>query len=218
MLRSAFMASRLIRPIEQLSPRRAADFGGKAKGLALMARGAFPIPRAFAISAGAADAHFAKVLDEASLPEALIESGEYDDEKLEALRARVQNAELDPALDAALVKAVEELLREGDVLAVRSSGTLEDTEDYSAAGLHETILGIRSVDEVRAGIKKIWASLFAPRILTYLEAQHKHATPRMGVILQRMIEPRISGVFFTANPLTGDAGEIVVDASYGLGT
>lgn len=183
-----------------------------------MARGAFPIPKAFAISASAADAHFSNVLDESSLPEALIETGDYDDEKLAELRARIQRAELDPALDAALVEAVESLLAEGGALAIRSSGTLEDTEDYSAAGLHETILGIATIDEARAAIKRIWASLFAPRILTYLEAQHKHATPRMGVILQRMIEPRVSGVFFTANPLTGDAGEIVVDASYGLGT
>lgn len=183
-----------------------------------MARGAFPIPKAFAISASAADEHFARVLDETALPEALIESGDYDDEKLAQIRARIQRAEFDPELDAALVAAVEEMLSEGGLLAIRSSGTLEDTEDYSAAGLHETILGISDVDEVRSAIKRIWASLFAPRILTYLEAQHRHATPRMGVILQRMITPRVSGVFFTANPLTGDAGEIVVDASYGLGT
>jgi pyruvate,water dikinase len=41
-------------------------------------------------------------------------------------------------------------------------------------------------------------------------------TPKVGVIVQRMIEPDCAGVMFTKNPLTGSA-ERVIEASWGLG-
>jgi phosphohistidine swiveling domain-containing protein len=212
------MASRMIRPIESLSPRRASDFGGKVRGLALMARAGFPVPKAVAISVRAAEEHFERVLDDDSRPEVLLVTGDYDAESLAAIRERVVGAPLDAALEKELERAIAELLSEGGSLAVRSSATLEDTDDYSAAGLHETILGLTTVTHVSRAIREIWSSLFEPRVLTYLRAQRRDAPPKMGVILQKLVEPRAAGVFFTANPLTGDAGEVVIDAAYGLGT
>lgn len=212
------MASKMIRPLESLSPRRANEFGGKVRGLALLSRAGFPVPKAMAISVRAAEEHFARVLDEDSRPEVLLVSGEYDAESLGRLRAQVENAPLEPAFERELEQAVAELLERGGRLAVRSSATLEDTDDYSAAGLHETILGLSTADEVGKAIRTIWGSLFEPRVLTYLRAQRRDDLPRMGIILQKLVEPRAAGVFFTVNPLTGDAGEVVIDASYGLGT
>jgi pyruvate,water dikinase len=40
--------------------------------------------------------------------------------------------------------------------------------------------------------------------------------PRVGVVVQRMIEPDCAGVMFTRNPLNG-ADERVIEASWGLG-
>jgi rifampicin phosphotransferase len=40
----------------------------------------------------------------------------------------------------------------------------------------------------------------------------------MTVVVQRMINPTVAGVMFTANPLTGCRTEMVVDAAAGLGT
>src|SRR5262249_37941684 len=39
----------------------------------------------------------------------------------------------------------------------------------------------------------------------------------IAVVVQAMIPSEVSGVLFTANPLTGHRGEIVIDASFGLG-
>ena len=33
-----------------------------------------------------------------------------------------------------------------------------------------------------------------------------------------MVPAEVSGVLFTVNPLTGDAGEVVINAAYGLGS
>ena len=40
----------------------------------------------------------------------------------------------------------------------------------------------------------------------------------MGVVIQRMIDSRCSGVMFTRSPSTGDRSVVVVEASWGLGS
>ena len=40
---------------------------------------------------------------------------------------------------------------------------------------------------------------------------------RMGVVVQRMVDPVAAGVLFTANPITGTRTQMVVDAAPGLG-
>ena len=39
----------------------------------------------------------------------------------------------------------------------------------------------------------------------------------MAVVVQRMIDPAVVGVVFTANPITGTRTEMVIDAVRGLG-
>src|SRR5205085_5476747 len=43
------------------------------------------------------------------------------------------------------------------------------------------------------------------------------ASVAMAVIVQEMIPSEISGVTFTANPVSGDRGEIIVESSWGMG-
>ncbi len=39
----------------------------------------------------------------------------------------------------------------------------------------------------------------------------------MGVAVQKMVDATVSGVVFTVNPITGDAGQMVVEMAWGLG-
>ncbi|MBU3188357.1 hypothetical protein KPL51_02055 [Clostridium bowmanii] len=39
----------------------------------------------------------------------------------------------------------------------------------------------------------------------------------MSVVIQKMIIPEVSGIMFTADPVSGNRGIISIDASYGLG-
>ncbi len=104
-------------------------------------------------------------------------------------------------------------------VAVRSSATTEDLPDASSAGQLDTVLGVTGVPELMAAIAKCWDSLHGTRAVAYREAHGVgHAAARMAVVVQRMVDPAVAGVLFTANPLTGRRTEMMVDAAPGLGT
>src|ERR1700682_4915823 len=118
----------------------------------------------------------------------------------------------------------EEIARSYDALgvdcsvAVRSSATAEDLRDASFAGGQESVLNVRGRDAVLDAVAKCWASLQGERVRAYRS--------RMGVsedglgiavIVQRMVRARISGVIFTAEPVSGDRNTLAIDACPGLG-
>ena len=119
---------------------------------------------------------------------------------------------------------VEEAIRDAyqqlasPIVAVRSSATAEDLPGASFAGQHETFLGLSNSEEVFSALKRCWASLWSVRALIYRQRQGiAHASVRMAVIVQRMVQASASGVLFTCNPVTGARDELVLNASWGLG-
>lgn len=107
----------------------------------------------------------------------------------------------------------------GEPVAVRSSASAEDLPDASFAGQHETVLDVSGDEELITAIRTCWQSLDAPRAITYREARGRADQPAaMAVVVQRMVDPAIAGVAFTANPITGTRTEIVIDAVAGLGS
>ena len=63
---------------------------------------------------------------------------------------------------------------------------------------------------------KVRASAHHESARAYRRTLGMDDTPRVAVVVQRMIEPDCAGVMFTKNPLTG-ARERVVEAAWGLG-
>lgn len=105
----------------------------------------------------------------------------------------------------------------GDVpLAVRSSSAAEDLGDASFAGQYESVLDVRGPDELAAAVRRVRASLATERVRRYQAGVSADAVGRIGVVVQRQVAADVSGVAFTANPVTG-ADEIVVSAVRGLG-
>jgi len=104
--------------------------------------------------------------------------------------------------------------------AVRSSGTAEDLESASFAGQYETLLDVR-VDELPAAVGRVIDSASTSRVAVYREARAgatgETAAPSMAVLVQVMVEADASGVAFTANPVTGERGEVVITAARGFG-
>lgn len=104
--------------------------------------------------------------------------------------------------------------------AVRSSGAVEDLPDASYAGLYESYLGVESANLAEAVLRCI-AAADADRVRAYRDRRSSSegvgARPRMAVLVQRMVDAVAAGVAFTANPVSGDRGEIVVTAVRGLG-
>jgi pyruvate,water dikinase len=103
-------------------------------------------------------------------------------------------------------------------VAVRSSAADEDTAGASFAGQYETQLNVRGVEAVADAVARCWASTSGPRVRAY---RRQRGLPQrdspMAVLIQQLVVPDVSAIVFSMNPLTGDSGQVVISASWGLG-
>ena len=105
-----------------------------------------------------------------------------------------------------------------DPVAIRSSGTLEDLPNSSFAGQYDTYLNIKGMEQILIYVKKCFASLWSERAVTYRFNNHlTNKEPEIAVIIQKMVRADISGILFTANPITSDKTELVIESNFGLG-
>jgi pyruvate,water dikinase len=210
---------RVLKRIESVVPRRASGYGGKARSLAALARAGFPVPAAYAMPGWVGDSFYSSVLDVNDRPRALLREPYVSDSRLQSIAERVREATLPQDVVRSVKDAVLAMRDEGATsFAVRSSATHEDQEGASAAGMHSTVLNLVREDEILQAIKVSWSSLFRPRVLSYLRTFDEDLPVSVGIVIQAMVPGEVSGVLFTANPLTGDAGEVVINAAYGLGS
>ena len=122
-----------------------------------------------------------------------------------------RNLEVSADATADLLRAARAL---GDVpLAVRSSGVNEDGADASYAGLFTTVLDVRGEAALVEAVRACWRSAFDTQVTSYAGAQ----PPRLAVLIQPMVAATAAGVAFTADPVTGERGCIVIDAVAGIG-
>jgi pyruvate,water dikinase len=210
---------RVLKRIESVVPRRASGYGGKARNLAALARAGFPVPAAYAMPGWVGDSFFSSILEIEDRPRALLRTPHVPDVRLQSIAERVREATLPQDVVRSVSDALLAMTEEGATgFAVRSSAMHEDQEGASAAGMHSTVLNLMREDEVLDAIKVCWSSLFRPRVLSYLRALGEDIPVSVGVVIQAMVPSEVSGVLFTANPLTGDSGEVVINAAYGLGS
>ena len=101
--------------------------------------------------------------------------------------------------------------------AVRSSASVEDSGEFSCAGLFKSYLQVQGIDNIIACIAKVWASLESPEFEAYWKHNmNSKCIPRMAVIIQEMVQPQLSGVVFTKNPVSGFS-ETIIEAGKGTG-
>jgi len=102
--------------------------------------------------------------------------------------------------------------------AVRSSATAEDLPTASFAGQHDSYLNVVGSASVLEHVSRCWASLYTERAVAYrLRNGFDHRTVRMAVVVQQMVFPEVSGVLFTADPVTSNRKVASVEATFGLG-
>ena len=89
--------------------------------------------------------------------------------------------------------------------------------EHSHAGQYLTRLGVTGPDEAIDAIHACWASAHDARAAAYRAHRGHDAPVAMAVIVQRLAAGEASGVGMTCDPVTGDAGTIVVNATWGLG-
>ena len=194
--------------------------GGKGANLGLLTQAGFPVPPGFSVTTDA----YSAFIDSSGLADkiaTIIGELNYDDpDQLEARTGEIRELVVGATLPKNLVDDIAAAYAElGDVhVAVRSSGTAEDLAEASFAGMHDTYLDIKGLDNLLDAIKRCWASMYTARATAYrFNKGFAHAESRIAVVVQQMVESEVSGVMFTGNPMTTATDEYVVNASWGLG-
>lgn len=133
------------------------------------------------------------------------------------LRREIESITIPPNIENAILN---ELLKyeSDEFFAVRSSATAEDLPTASFAGQQDTFLNVTGRNEILQAIKKCWASVYSERAIFYrIEQGFEHDLVMLAVVIQKMVFSEVSGIMFTADPLTSDRSTMSIDAGFGLG-
>jgi len=222
-------AANFIKRFSELGINDRATVGGKAASLGELTKAGIRVPRGCVVTTGAFE-RFLAAVDPRGVIRRDVEALPADDLAAaarisKALRGRLETAAMPADVQREIAAYHDELhepyngAADCEPVAIRSSATSEDSEDASFAGLQDTYLWVRGADSVIANVRKCWASLYAVESIIY---RRRKKLPEqglaMGVVMQRMIDARSSGVMFTRSPTTGDRSVVVVEANWGLGS
>ncbi|HEY9469559.1 MAG TPA: PEP/pyruvate-binding domain-containing protein [Propionibacteriaceae bacterium] len=195
------------------------ELGGKGQSLARLASAGVPVPNGFHITTGAYDNFVAAHGLERPLTEQLAtpnQSAVPTDREASAIAAQFAEHEIPAQIAAEVTRAYHQL--GSPPVAVRSSATTEDLPEASFAGQQETFLNVSGDDQLLEAVRRCWASLWTARAISY---RTRHGIPpdkiSLAVVVQELIDADVSGIVFTADPVTGDDSMIEINAAWGLG-
>jgi pyruvate,water dikinase len=138
------------------------------------------------------------------------------------IRHWIRAGEIPPDFAAEIRAAYDELSGAQTSLdvAVRSSATAEDLPDASFAGQQETYLNIRGHDNLLNTCKRVFASLFTNRAISYRVHQgFNHMDVALSIGVQQMVrsDKACAGVMFTLDTESGFRDAVFITGAYGLG-
>jgi rifampicin phosphotransferase len=199
-----------------------ANAGGKGANLAWLIRAGLPVPGGFIVTTAAYDAFVAANNLGLLCTRAVTAIDTDNPASLEAvsaaIRARFGAGRLPDDLAAALRDAYLSQEISCMAVAVRSSATAEDLPELSFAGQQDTFLNVVGEEALLRAVVDCWSSLWTGRAIGY---RARNGIPQdslsLAVVVQTMVEAEAAGVLFTANPLTGNRTESVINATLGLG-
>lgn len=192
--------------------------GGKGANLGEMTKSSFPVPSGFCVTTES----YKEFIQHNNLSDFIsqtIKNANLDNiiQIGEKIRERVKQAEISEKLQQEIINAVKKSGIDA-YYAVRSSATAEDLAFASFAGQQDTYLNVKGEHSLVDSVKNCWASLFTDRAILYrIQNNIEHEKVHMSVVIQKMVLPEVSGIMFTADPVSGHRGVISIDASYGLG-
>ncbi len=131
----------------------------------------------------------------------------------DAFDSYCRNKAINSEVENKLRNSLEQFLK-NSVAAIRSSGTCEDLAGASFAGMYRTFLGIKYVEEGIKLIISVWESAHSEKVRAY--CKELNITPgQMAVIIQRQLNPEVSGVMITQSPYGID--EVLIECCSGIG-
>ncbi|MDO8650088.1 MAG: phosphoenolpyruvate synthase [Candidatus Berkelbacteria bacterium] len=194
--------------------------GGKGANLGEMTKASLPVPPGFIVTAEAYYEFLRANKLDVVIKKELSNIDPEASKKLSSISETLQKAIKSHPLPGKLAKQIEKSyddMGKGPV-AVRSSATAEDLPQASFAGQQATFLNIEGHEKLIRAVRECWASLFEARAI-YYRAINKfdHLKVGIAVPVQKMVQSEVSGIMFTADPVTSDTNKIVIDAGMGLG-
>ncbi|HEU4717442.1 MAG TPA: PEP/pyruvate-binding domain-containing protein, partial [Bacteroidia bacterium] len=184
--------------ITEHSSAKNVTIGGKAENLFVLVREGFAVPEFIVIP---------KEEGLSFIPEHVLRQNDF-----EAIKKCISDYIFPESFTASVLEEFPGAV----YFSVRSSAADEDGGQHSFAGQFESELFVTK-ETLTASIKKVWLSAYTDRVRLYRENNGIHSKHGIAVIIQRMLDPQVSGVAFGVNPASGDRNEKVISAVYGLG-
>ncbi|MGB7605703.1 MAG: PEP/pyruvate-binding domain-containing protein [Lutisporaceae bacterium] len=130
-------------------------------------------------------------------------SGCFMIESIDKLERRISDLVLSQSFIDLLKSKMSETF--GDIIgfafAVRSSSCHEDTDSSSFAGVYETILDVKGMDNIIEALVKNWKAYYSySAIIARIRSGNYSPYPDLDVIVQLMVDSKISGVAFSCDP------------------
>ncbi len=139
------------------------------------------------------------------------------------IRGWIESAPFPPDVESSILEyyqILEKQMSSEVSFAVRSSATAEDLPDASFAGQQETFLNIRGAGHVLEAIRRVFASLYNDRAISYRAHQgYAHGPVAVSAAVQQMVrsDRGASGVMFTLDTESGFSDVVFITSSWGLG-
>lgn len=217
---------RYIKLFEEVGKNDIPLVGGKGANLGEMTQMGLDVPPGFCVTSSAYN-YFVNYTNLNEIVKLLLERLDVDNSDSltmvsEKLQAKLNESKIPEDLEKEIIDAYREFSKRYGLVdphvAVRSSATAEDLPDASFAGQQDTYLHISGEEELLKHIRRCWASLWTARAIYYREKQDfDHFDVALSVVVQKMVNTEKSGVMFTANPISQNLDEMMINASYGLG-
>ncbi|NLB27034.1 MAG: phosphoenolpyruvate synthase, partial [Bacteroidales bacterium] len=206
----------------EIDKTRINDVGGKGANLGELNRiDTIQVPAGFCITTASYKKSIKNNQQLKELLKLLAELHLDEKDKISEISARICSTMEEGGMAKEVEKVIIETLSQFDEqqsFAVRSSATAEDLPDASFAGQHDTYLNIKGKEEILKHVIKCWSSLFTERAIVYrIQNGFDHRKVLLSVVVQEMVMSEVSGILFTADPLTSDRKTISIDAGFGLG-
>lgn len=208
-----------IKEFIELSSKDAHIAGGKGASLGEMTQVGFPVPPGFVLLSNA----FEQFIEENDLnieiDSELHKVNHREIHAIEAASERIRALILGADMPKDIADEIKRAFRllEVNLVAVRSSATVEDSFEAAWAGQLESLLNTTEKD-LMSNVKRCWASLFTPRAIYYRFEKNLHKQKiSVAVVVQKMIQSEVSGIAFSVHPVTEDKNQLVIEAGFGLG-
>ncbi|MCW8965570.1 MAG: PEP-utilizing enzyme [Candidatus Pacearchaeota archaeon] len=99
-------------------------------------------------------------------------------------------------------------------VAVRPSVVVKNVQERVLSGQNEAFTNVKGKKELIFHVKKCFASLFTLRAI--FQRGKIESLPKMGVVVQKMVDSEKSGVMFSRDPVTNQENT-VIEAIFGMG-